>query len=205
MPLRENLHSAPQSGKSTPVTKDPLFLIGVVLWIAALVGGGVKLAGNEIPVLKTFPRQALAAIAGTVLIGVAYDQNNFRAEEINFRPLGNYSGPCPGTHRVEGRIRAAGGEGEVRYRIFGHGYISNEGRMAFQEPSTIGFEASVPVWAPGQYTMTARITTPNDLDSAPIQYVAACTGAATSPSAPAPSAPAPAQEGPSPVQQQPLP
>ncbi len=185
------------------MSKDPLFLIGIGLLIAALVGGGVKLAGNEIPVLKTFPRQVLVGIAGAALMVYAYDQNNFRVKEINLRALGDYSGPCPGSHRVEGRIRAVGGEGEVRYRVFGHGYISDEGQMTFKEPAAIGFETTVPVWAPGQYTMTARITAPDDLDSEPIQYMAVCTERATSPTAPAPSAPESAQEGPSPVQQQP--
>ena len=183
--------------------KDPLFLIGLVLLISALVGGGVKLAGNEIPVLKTFPRQALAGFAGVVLMVYAYDQNNFRVKEINLRALGDYNGPCPGVHRVEGRIRAVGGDGEVRYRIFGHGYFSNEGRMTFKEPAAIGFEATVPVWASGRYTMTARVTAPDDLDSMPIQYVAVCRGSAVSPGGPTPSAPESVQQGPSPVQQQP--
>lgn len=77
--------------------------------------------------------------------------------------------------------------------------------MAFTESSSTGFETTVPVWAPGQYTMTARITAPNDLDSVPAQYVAVCTGRSASPSASVPTAPESAQEGPSPVQQEPPP
>jgi len=103
------------------MTKDPVFLIGVVLVVAALVGGGVKLAGNEIPLLRTPARQIATGIAGLACLAFAYDQQRFRAEEVALRALGDYRGPCPGQHRVEGRIRAQGGAGEVRYRIFGHG------------------------------------------------------------------------------------
>ncbi len=185
------------------MTKDPVFLIGLGLLVAAIVGGGVKLAGNEFPVLRTHARQVMAGLAGVGVMYFAYDQQQFRSEEITLRALGGYQGLCPGQHRVEGRIRAKGGNGEIRYRIFGHGYISGEGRQPFERGGATAYEAVVPVWATGRYTMTARVTSPNDLDSVPAVYDAICTNDPRSVQQRPPSAPSASDTGPSPVQQTP--
>jgi hypothetical protein len=49
---------------------ETLLVIGVMCVIVAVVGGGLKIAGNEIPVLASMRRQALLAFVGiAVLIG----------------------------------------------------------------------------------------------------------------------------------------
>jgi hypothetical protein len=163
------------------MASDPVFLIGLALLVTAVVGGGVNLAGFEIPVLGGGARQVVAGALGVGLMLFAHDQHNFRVDGVALRALGNYAGPCPGQHRVEGRIHAKGGDGEVQYRIFGNGWISGEGRHLFTHEGTTGFEAVIPVAASGRYEMIARVTSPNDLDSVPVVYDAVCTNGSGQP------------------------
>jgi hypothetical protein len=48
-----------------------LLIAGIVCIIAAIAGGGIKLLGNEIPVLNSLGRQALLAIVGAALVGAS--------------------------------------------------------------------------------------------------------------------------------------
>ncbi|HLY89783.1 MAG TPA: hypothetical protein VKQ27_12450 [Acetobacteraceae bacterium] len=43
---------------------ESLLVAGVVCIVAAIVGGGIKLLGAEVPVLNSFPRQALLFVVG---------------------------------------------------------------------------------------------------------------------------------------------
>jgi hypothetical protein len=45
---------------------------GIVLIAAALVGGRIKLAGNEVPVISTIERQALVFALGAALLIAPY-------------------------------------------------------------------------------------------------------------------------------------
>jgi hypothetical protein len=51
--------------------QTPLLLAGIACIVAAVVGGGLKLLGAEFPLLQSFTRQVLLAVAGAVLIVVS--------------------------------------------------------------------------------------------------------------------------------------
>jgi hypothetical protein len=48
-----------------------LLAVGLVSLVAAIVGGGLKMLGNELPVLQSVKRQVMLGIVGVVLIGIA--------------------------------------------------------------------------------------------------------------------------------------
>lgn len=50
---------------------DALLLLGFACLVAAVVGGGLKLAGVDIPVVDSLPRQVLLAVLGVVIIATA--------------------------------------------------------------------------------------------------------------------------------------
>lgn len=52
--------------------EQTLIIIGAICIVAAIAGGGVKLAGNELPVIHSWLRQALLAAFGAVLIGIGW-------------------------------------------------------------------------------------------------------------------------------------
>jgi hypothetical protein len=48
-----------------------LLAVGLVSLIAAIVGGGLKMLGNELPVLQSVRRQVMLGVVGVLLIGIA--------------------------------------------------------------------------------------------------------------------------------------
>jgi hypothetical protein len=54
---------------------ESLLVAGIVCIVAAVVGGGVKLLGAEMPVLGSFPRQALLFLVGVAFLGASFAVN----------------------------------------------------------------------------------------------------------------------------------
>jgi hypothetical protein len=51
---------------------ESLLVAGIVCIVAAIVGGGVKLLGAEVPVLNSFARQALLFTVGLAFLAASY-------------------------------------------------------------------------------------------------------------------------------------
>jgi len=51
---------------------DSLLIAGIVCIVASIVGGGVKMLGAEMPVLSSFPRQALLFAVGVVFLAASF-------------------------------------------------------------------------------------------------------------------------------------
>ncbi len=51
---------------------NSLLIAGIVCMVAAIVGGGVKLLGAEVPVLSSFPRQIMLFALGLVFLCVSF-------------------------------------------------------------------------------------------------------------------------------------
>jgi hypothetical protein len=54
---------------------ESLLVAGIVCIVAAVVGGGVKLLGAEMPVLGSFPRQALLFLVGVAFLVASFVVN----------------------------------------------------------------------------------------------------------------------------------
>jgi hypothetical protein len=70
---------------------ESLLVAGIVCIVASIAGGGVKLLGAEMPVLNSFPRQAML-----FAVGAAFLFGSFLTSETKPSPPANsVSGPAP--------------------------------------------------------------------------------------------------------------
>jgi hypothetical protein len=53
------------------MVSNSLLIAGIVCMVAAIVGGGVKMLGAEVPVLNSFPRQIMLFVLGLVFLFVS--------------------------------------------------------------------------------------------------------------------------------------
>ena len=68
----------------------PLFLLGSVCIIAAIVGGGLKVIGNEFPILSSRSRQLALAGVGVILVVISL---------LSFNSGGSPSPTSPGSQQ----------------------------------------------------------------------------------------------------------
>lgn len=163
------------------MTQDPVFYFGLAFLGAAIVGGGLKLAGTEIPVLKSWVRQLGAAVLGAVLIYFAYGNHRFRVTGVTLHAVGAYRGFCPGWRTFEGTISTQGGDGTVEYRLFTAGYTSQRRERAVQGNGTRGFEELVTVYRSGSEVAQLKILAPNEKMSPAAPFSVVCTNVTPTP------------------------
>lgn len=72
---------------------ESLLVAGIVCIVAAIVGGGVKLLGAEVPVLNSFARQALLFTVGVAFLAASYFTSLPKAARDG--PVGPPSGAPP--------------------------------------------------------------------------------------------------------------
>ena len=147
---------------------ETLLIIGIVLVAAAIVGGGVKLAGNEIPVINTFQRQALLAVVGIgVLVFVWLSRPNFRVASVAVTADQAAVTLCPGFVTYTATIEATGGSGSVGYRFVHNGQpgdvdsveFSASGTLAAQESFEVGTLPGLPALGPDR--VYVEVLSPN--------------------------------------------
>jgi hypothetical protein len=74
-----------------------LILLGIVCVIGAIVGGGLKAAGAEIPVITSGHRQVLLGAAGVVLVVVALVTHSHMLVPTTPEPTSSSQNPSPTT------------------------------------------------------------------------------------------------------------
>lgn len=108
-------------------------LVGVALLVAAVVGGGLKLAGTEIPVLNTWGRQLVVGVIGVVILIFAWvTRADFRVTGASIRADQIAVTLCPATVSYTGTIEVMGGKGEVQYRFVHNGQPSGHHSVSFE-------------------------------------------------------------------------
>jgi hypothetical protein len=63
---------AKKLGSKDRAVSNNLLIAGIVCMVAAIVGGGVKMLGAEVPVLNSFPRQIMLFVLGVVFLLVSF-------------------------------------------------------------------------------------------------------------------------------------
>lgn len=100
---------------------DALQILGVVLVIAGLVGGGIKLFGHELPVISSIPRAILTVGLGLALffLGPTLVERTTRFRVVSVRAQWNQSqgNACNAEQPYTVSIETAGGSGDVKYRL----------------------------------------------------------------------------------------
>lgn len=99
--------------------KSPLVILGIVCVLAAIVGGGVKALGSELPVISNWRRQSLLAAFGIVLIAVpqiVLRLGEFRVTEVTVSWDGDHYTGCNVHAAHTASITTAGGSGEFDSR-----------------------------------------------------------------------------------------
>ena len=84
---------------------ESLLIAGIVCIVGAIVGGGIKLLGAEVPVLNSFGRQALL-----FLVGIAFLVGSFQLPG----PKPAAAGPSPPAATASGPAAPNGGSGGPR-------------------------------------------------------------------------------------------
>ncbi len=99
--------------------KSPLVILGIVCVLAAIVGGGVKALGSELPVINSWRRQAVLAVFGIVLIAIpqiVLRVGEFRVTKVTVSWDGNHYSGCNVHAAYTASITTAGGSGEFESR-----------------------------------------------------------------------------------------
>jgi hypothetical protein len=155
------------------MTSDPLFYVGLAFFGAAIVGGGLKLAGTEIPVLKSGVRQLLAGALGLGIIYVAYDSHHFRVTDLRLASVGVYRGACPSRKTFDFTIVTKGGDGTVEYRVRTPTY--NSPLYQAKGSGRLVYEGFVPIYRSGSGSAWLNVLTPSEKQSARVPYTVVCT------------------------------
>lgn len=101
--------------------RKTLGVLGPVCLIGAVVGGGVKLAGSELPVVGSVTRQLLLAVLGVVFLSLA----SWRpARDVTFlvsQKMASISSAVGSIHDTRPQVRTIGGGTKIR-RIVAYGH-----------------------------------------------------------------------------------
>lgn len=100
--------------------KHPVAIIGIVCFLAAIVGGGLKAAGTEVPVINTVHRQLLLAAAGIaviVLVAVVDESVDPRVGSVAIEWDTHEVSRCPQVVGSTGIIELKGAGALLRYRL----------------------------------------------------------------------------------------
>jgi hypothetical protein len=85
----------PSPAEETQTVFQTLILLGIVCVIGAIVGGGLKAAGAEIPVITSGHRQVLLGAAGVVLVVVALVTHSHMPVPITPEPTSSSQNQSP--------------------------------------------------------------------------------------------------------------
>jgi hypothetical protein len=147
---------------------------GVVCVIAALVGGGVKALGSEIPVVNSLPRQLLLAAVGAALIVAP----TFADREATFRVTAvraqwnDATAMCGRKVGYTGFITVSGSGGTVEYRFRVDGSPKSKQILTAARPQTFAvsgaeYFAGWPLSPLGPAQLDLEILQPNTVVSQP--------------------------------------
>jgi hypothetical protein len=98
---------------------SPLFILGIVCLLAAIVGGGVKAMGSELPVINSWRRQMLLALFGVILIAIpqiTMRMGEFRVTKVTVAWDGDHYTGCNVHALFTASITIAGGAGDFESR-----------------------------------------------------------------------------------------
>ncbi len=99
--------------------KSPLVILGVVCILAAIVGGGVKALGSQLPVINSLRRQAALAVFGILLIAIPQIVSRlgeFRVTQVAVSWDGDQYRGCIVRATYTASITTQGGSGDFESR-----------------------------------------------------------------------------------------
>lgn len=132
---------------------SPFVAAGVACVVAAIVGGGVKMLGHEVPVISSVGRQLMLAIVGIALIVVpplAAQSAEFRVTSASVQWDQSVVLMCASQPSYTGSITVSGAGGTVQYRLVLNGSPRPVELLAAAGPGEYPVTGSVPVtYSPG--------------------------------------------------------
>jgi hypothetical protein len=150
------------------VTSEPAFFVGLLLVLTGLACAGVgAFLGRPYRLLIVGGIPFL--VAGALLVSAARDRHRFRVTEVEMTAVRDYTGPCPGEHRVGIRVKTAGGAGKVAFRVWANDDLDAPLQSVSVRPNlSFEFVTQVTVTEEGWATAYAAVDSPN--------YVVASSG-----------------------------
>ena len=143
------------------MTSEAAFYVGLLLVFTGLACLGVGLfLGRRYAVVVAGGVPFL--ISGALLVYVARERHRFRVTEITMRPIDDYSGRCPAERRLSIRVKTAGGDGEVRFRLWlDENFDAPLQSVRVQRNVSFDFVTEVTVTRTGYSTAYAAVDAPN--------------------------------------------
>lgn len=124
---------------------SPLVLLGIFCVLAAIVGGGLKALGNEVPLIPSTTRQLLLAAAGISLIvvsQVALRRSTFRVTDTSAQWANTVVVSCSEPQPYSGVITVTGSGGTVEYRFILQGKAQPLQALNLPGPGSYGVEGT---------------------------------------------------------------
>ena len=154
--------------------KSPFVILGVVCVLAAIVGGGVKALGSQLPVINSSRRQAILALFGIVLIAIpqiVLRLGEFRVTKVTVAWDGDTYHGCHIHKTFTASITTAGGSGEFESRALVAGTYTESGRLKVDGPGVHVIhgwgEHDLAPGTGGDYPVIIEILAPGELKSLP--------------------------------------
>ncbi len=158
------------------MTSEPAFYVGILLLVTGVACGGVgALLGSRYVLVAVGGIPFL--VAGALLVYVARERHRFRVTEVEFSPIGDYAGPCPGEHDVLVRVDTVGGAGRVAFRVWA-GDDFDSPLQTVQVRPNVGFDyvTTVSVTETGFATAYATVEKPTTAVASQAFSVSCTTG-----------------------------
>jgi hypothetical protein len=154
--------------------KSPLVILGVVCILAAIVGGGVKALGAQLPVINSWRRQAI--LAAFVILLVAIPQivvrlGEFRVTNVTVSWDGSQYSGCVVRATYTASITTEGASGDFESRALVVGTYSKSVRTHVDGPGVHiihgAGENELTPGSNGKYPVVIEILSPQQLKSRP--------------------------------------
>ncbi len=158
------------------MTTEPAIYVGILLLVTGIACAGVgTLLGRRYALVVVGGIPFL--VAGALLVYVARERHRFRVTEVQFRPIGDYAGRCPGEHRVVVQVSTTGGAGRVAFRVWAGDDFDTPVQTVRVRPD-VGFEyvTAVSVTETGFATAYATVESPTTAVASQA-FSVSCTGA----------------------------
>ncbi|MEE2851308.1 MAG: hypothetical protein VX424_01455 [Actinomycetota bacterium] len=154
--------------------KSPLVLLGVVCILAAIVGGGVKALGAELPLINSWRRQSVLAAFGIALIAIpqmVIRIGEFRVTNVTVSWDGNQYSGCVVRARYTASITTKGSAGEFESRALVVTTYTSPVRTHVDGPGLHVIhgtaENELAAGSHGNYPVIVEILAPQELKSSP--------------------------------------
>ena len=143
------------------MTSEPAFYVGLLLLVTGLACVGIGgFLGRRYALVVAGGIPFL--VSGALLVHISRERHRFRVTQVTMRPINDYAGRCPAERRVGVRVKTAGGDGKVTFRVWlDENFEAPVRSVRVQRNVSFDFFTEVTVTMTGYSTAYAAVDAPN--------------------------------------------